>query len=275
MRSWLFLLAIFGALPALAQPVPDGGAPAPSPPSLAALPMDGPYATLADLCRAERGGAGDFDPAVCAAPPRTCGTAGHATARLAPPFIEARVIQWPGACDFVFRTDAGWWVPAWERQHPLARFLHNGERYNSEIDEITSTSDGVLVVRGTFIHWTYPGKMAWLKHPRYDSWYECEQRVVVCAMGAAGSASCTPPVATGYTTYCRAEDPPQRALHHPLAGVDYRWAAQITRNEIRLTGAPHPPDGPLPGWFVVAVDAEQRRDERRSLAPPRLQLHFP
>jgi hypothetical protein len=156
MRSSLFVLAFSFAVPAFAEP-PD---------VLTALPMDGPYAALDDICRSQ-----DEDPAVCRAAPRTCGGAGRAAARVAPPFVEARVIQWPGACDVAVRTEAGWWLPAWQQLHPLERFLHNGERYDSVVDEIVSTGDGVLVVRGTFVHWTYPGKMAWLRHPRFDEWY--------------------------------------------------------------------------------------------------------
>jgi hypothetical protein len=196
-------------------------------------------------------------------------------ARVAPPFVEAHVIQWPGACDIAVRTEAGWWLPAWQQLHPLERFLHNGERYDSVVDEISSTGDGVLVVRGTFVHWTYPGKMAWLRHPLFDEWYECEERVVVCAVGAAGTPSCTAPVASGYATYCRTAAPPHRKLRQPVAGVDFHWAVEVTRSQLRLVGRPHPVDGRLPGWYVVALDAEERRDERRPLAPPRLQLVFP
>ena len=235
------------------------------------LPMDGPWPTLDDLCRAR-----DFDPAVCSAPPTHCGAAGRQAVRAAPPFREARVIQWTAACDFALRTDAGWWVTS-DRLPALDRFLHNGGRYDSEIDRLSMPDggDGAFVARGTFVHWTSPEKMAWLKHPPFAEWYECEERVVVCAVGDSGRPSCTAPVATGYTVYCRAAAPPHRALHHPVAGVDFHQAAKITRSELRLTGAPRRADGPLPGWYVVAMDAERRRDERRPLAPPRLALHFP
>jgi hypothetical protein len=261
------MLALFFGGPALADSSSGVGALATPLDVLEAVPMDGPYASLADLCRAEK-----VEPAVCEATPRDCGPAGQKAPQLKPPFIEARVIQWRNACEFVLRTDAGWW------QRPPDRspaFLHNGERYMSELDHIDSTVDGALVIRASFVHWTCPDKMAWLKHPRFDEWYECEQRVLVCAVGTSNTPSCTAPVASGYTTYCRASEPPYSRLRYPVAGVDFQWATQVTRKEMRLTGTSRPVDGPLPGWYVVAADAKRRRDERRALPPPRLKLHFP
>jgi hypothetical protein len=209
---------------------------------------------------------------MCEVPPRDCG-ADRVTAHPRPPFVEARAIQWGNGCDFVLRTAAGWWQPrsAWD----TSSFLNNGERYISQIDDITSTADGVLVVRGSFIHWTCGEKMAWLKHPRAEEWYECEQRVIVCAIGASGAPSCTAPIPTAYTTYCRDAEPPYSELHSPLAGVDFKSTVHVTGNEIRLSSAWRPVDGPLPGWYVIAADAQQRRNERRALPPPHLRLHFP
>ena len=223
MRSSLLMLVLVVGSPALARP--DR--------ALQALPMDGPYATLADICRSQ-----DEDAKVCAAAPRHCGAAGQRTQRVAAPFLEARVIEWPGACDVALRTEAGWWLPAWKGLHPLQRFLHNGERYDSVVDGIAGTADGAVVVRGTFVHWTAPEKMAWLRHPRLDEWYECEARVMVCAVGAGGAPSCTAPVASSYTTYCRSAEPPHRKLRQPVAGADFHWDVHVTRRELRLDGAP-------------------------------------
>lgn len=229
--------------------------------------MAGSFATLADLCRAE-----EADPAVCTAPPRDCGPAGRSTLHPRPPFTEARVIEWRNACDVALRTGAGWWL---RRAGWATSFLHNGERYLSEIDDVGSVADGALVVRGSFIHWTCGDKMAWLPHPRFDEWYECEERVVVCAVGSSGAPRCTAPVPVGYTTYCRDATPPHANLAAPLAGVDFHSAVRVTRHEIVSSGGSRPVDGPLPGWSVVAADAGRRRHERHALPPPRLRLRFP
>ncbi len=212
--------------------------------------MDGPYATLADLCRAK-----EADPAMCTTPPRDCGVAGLEPLQLGPPFLEARVIHWGGLlarCEFALRTDAGWWqrrydwVDDWVRSFP-----HNGGRYISEIDDITSTGDGALLVRGSYIDWRCGQTAQWLEHPRFDAWYQCEQRVVVCAVGASGAPSCTNPFVAGYTTYCRASEPPHSKLRFRVAGVDYQLEVHAKRDELI------------------------RQNEKRTLSPPPLKLHFP
>ncbi len=265
MRRFLFVLAIALPLPSLAEPARD---------TLVALPMVGPYATLDALCRAVLGDGPEVDRSVCTTPPHSCG-AGRVAPLVASPFQEARVIQWRGACDFTLRTNAGWWLPDWQQLPALQSFLNNGGRYDSEIDDIAGTDDAAVVVRGTFVHWTCPGKMPWLKYPRFEEWYECEARTLVCAVGPSGKPSCTEPVASSYTTYCRAADPQHETLHRPVARVDYRWTVQASRGQVRLVGPPHAVDGPLPGWFIIAMDADRLRDARRLLTPPRLTLQFP
>jgi hypothetical protein len=209
MRSALLALAMLSSISAFAQSPRDRVALAPSTDRFA-TPMDGPYATLADLCRAR-----EADPAMCTTPPRDCGAAGLEPLHLGPPFIEARVIHWGGLlarCELLLRTDAGWWQRRYDWEHDwVTSFPHNRGRYISEIDDITSTPEGALVVHGSHIDWR-SGDSAGIEHPRFEEWYQCEQRVVVCAVGTSGAPSCTKLFKAGYTTYCRASEPPYRKL---------------------------------------------------------------
>jgi hypothetical protein len=262
-RLFLGLLALCtGATSLAAAPhLPDGSD------SADAIAMDGPYASLADYCKAS----GD-DVDRCLAPPTACG-ATRGVGKLAGAFAEARVLA---GCGVALRAAKGWYVvstaglPAW------ASFLHNGDRYLSEIGSIAPSADkAAVLVTGTFIHATTAQKMLWLDKAPEDGWYECEQRLFVCRIGDAGP-SCAGPFPLAFTAYCRDGEHPERALRR-AEPHDFRFTPELQGTTLTLRAASprQPREAPLPGWAVVAIDAPRLVDVRRALPPEHVALHFP
>jgi hypothetical protein len=239
-------------------------------PVVTATKADGPYPSIDALCREATSAERDFRS--CRRRPTTC-TAADWTSRVGPPFREARVMQFHGECSLALRTDAGWWLAS--PGEPLDRFLNNGERYYSQVSAISPTSDGALVIRGAFINWTNAEKMAWLEKPSHDEWYECEDRVVVCAVGMSGVA-CTVAIAFGYRTYCRDARRPEKPLHDSVRGVDFRLVPNVSRSKLQLDAKGGLPAGrPPTGFETPAIDRELLRDERGPLPPESVVLQFP
>ncbi|HUJ63117.1 MAG TPA: hypothetical protein VLX92_31685 [Kofleriaceae bacterium] len=256
-------LVLAPALLAAAGGLPNGAD------AVEAQAMAGPFATLDDACTS----AGlDHDACSGAAAVRPCGPttgAGHLTGA----FAEARVV--PG-CDVALRTAKGWYTISTEGLPAWAGFLNNGDRYRSQITSIAKSRDGkAILIDGVFVHGTDAAKMRWLAAPPSDDWYECEERLFVCAIGDAGP-SCAGPFPVAYTAYCRDGEHPDRALHR-REPHDFRFAPALdgTTLTLRATRRDQPRSAPLPGWAVVAIDAERLEDVTRDLSPERVELSFP
>lgn len=130
---------------------------------------------------------------------------------------------------------------------------------------------GLVVVRGTFVHWTAPEKMRWIERPKRDEWYECEERVAVCGVGPSGTPSCTLPLPVAFTTYCRdGADPTKPLRGMPRTAADFRFCLTITRGRMTFAGRPTRRETPLPGWYVNALNGERLRDWARTLPPETL-----
>lgn len=256
----LAVAAAAAASPAQADP-PNGAA------SVDATPMRGPFPSLEAICKAD--GADDADLKSCVDPAKAAPC--HFTgSKMAGAFSESRVLR---GCEIALHAPSGWYVlasaPAW------TNFLNNGDRYVSELSSIAASKDGkAALVRGVFVHWTAPAKMPWLEHPAFDEWYECEERLFVCAAGAGGP-SCAGPFAITYTTYCRNSEHPERALHTAEAH-DFHFDVALAGTTLTFKApAAQPRTAPLPGWAVVALGAAETKDQRRELSPERVELHFP
>ena len=262
---------VAAALPSRAdKPLQPDKAPADGAAVVTAAKLEGPYPSIDALCH---DAVDDRQYEQCRGAERSCSAHGFHSA-VAPPFRKARLLQFEGECHLALRTDAGWWL-APGREEPLGRFLNNGERYLSEIDDISPIVDGALVIRGTFINWNNPEKMPWLQHPAYDEWYECEQRVMICGVGDSQAVSCTPAIRTGYTTYCRDSEHPRKALGHRVSEADFELVPRATKTELRFeTKGPQPTSRPPTGFETTALDAKERRHDRVPLPPRSIVLHF-
>lgn len=256
---------------------------APSEYTVRGLGLRGPYAALADYCGEE-----EVDPALCAraAGSSDCGTL-QKKARLPAPFTAARVLYLGRSkmeCDIALQTEKGWWVTALAGTSPAEHFFSNGDRYHSAIVAIEPSPDGAtLVIRGRFVHLTGPEKMMWLEHPRYARWYECQDRIVVCAVGASGEPTCTWPLPYSFTTYCHAAvnadnvTTPGKRLSVRVSIADYTFAASVRGHELVTTAAgARRTQVPIPGWNVVAgAYAESDFIPAEPTLPPRVHLVFP
>ncbi len=254
--------AVFPAVLAAAPQLPNGSE------VVEAIPMAGPFSTLEDYCKSA-----DLDAEHCLAPPTACGAA-KGTGKLAGAFTEARVLA---GCDVALRAPGGWYVlstvglPAW------AAFLHNGDRYMSEIASIAPSGDRKSVlVRGTFVHGTDASKMLWLDAPpRDDGWYECEDRLFVCQVGDGGPG-CAGPFPVEFTAYCRDREHPERRLHR-RDSHDFRFVPQVSGTTLTMASptAKQPRRAPLPGWAVISIDAPRTVGILRDLSPEHVALRFP
>lgn len=248
------------------------------------LGLRGPYAALADYCAEE-----DVDPSLCdrAAKPSDCGTL-QTQARLPPPFRAARVLYLGRSkmeCDIALQTDKGWWVTALAGKSPAEHFFSNGDRYHSKIFAIEPSPDGAtLTIRGRFVHLTGPAKMLWIARPRYREWYECQDRIVVCAVGPSGEPTCTWPLPYSFTTYCHAAvngnngNTPGKRLSVRDGIADYAFTASVQGHELVTTATgPRRTQVPIPGWNVVAGGAysESESIPAEPTLPPRVHLAFP
>src|SRR5262249_38689069 len=149
--------------------------------------MLGPFARLDDACRSWGAEADSCKARV--APTDVCGAKAKGPFRVSAPFVEARVVffgGYPGTCDLALRTKSGWYITSWDDSAPTSGYLTNTDRYMTETQEVGMATDpGVVLYRAMFVHWTAAEKMPWLEHPRFESWYECEERILACATGKA------------------------------------------------------------------------------------------
>lgn len=231
---------------------------------VAALPMDGPYASLAAACN------GDPDASCASARAARPCAARRIGGNLAGAFAAWRVL--PG-CEVALRTAKGWYLVSTDGLPAWAGFLGGGDRYASQIEGVTASADGkAALVRGVFVHSTGPEKMPWLAKPKRDGWYECEERLFVCAVGASGP-SCAGPFPLVYTTYCRDGNHVEHALHLHDAH-DFRFTATLHDHTLTVRGR-SPRIAPLPGWAIVAADAARLAGVTRALSPEHVELRFP
>lgn len=261
-RHHVVVAALFASGLAAANPhavLPNGAT------SVHAIPMTGPFTSVDAMCKADDAGSA-CSSAEAAAP---CGFTGGA---LTGAFSESRVLA---GCAVVLHAKAGWYrlsvadLPAWNY------FLNNGDRYESQLSSITASKDGkAALVRGVFIHDTNAAKMPWLSNAPHDNWYECEERLFVCAIGDSGP-SCAGPFSVSYTTYCRDGEHVEKTLGKRDAH-DFRFAASLDGTALTFAAdKSQRRTAPLPGWAVTALDAPNTKDLVRTLSPEHVDLHFP
>jgi len=234
--------------------------------------MEGPFPTLEGFCESA-----DIADDRCVVAHPECGTPSGAGNLPRAPFLEARVL---GTCDVALRAPGGWYIVSTAGLPWWSAFVHNGDRYMSEITSIAPSMDRKSVlVRGTFVHGTSAAKMPWLDAPptgdAWSAWYECEERLFVCQIGDHGP-SCAGPFPIAFTAYCRDREHPERRLSL-RDSHDFRFVPQVVGASLTL----RPPSGkqprraPLPGWAVVAMTAPQTLGVLRDLPPEHVTLHFP
>jgi len=157
--------------------------------------MEGPFPTLEGFCESA-----DIADNRCVVAHPECGTPSGAGNLPRAPFLEARVL---GTCDVALRAPGGWYIVSTAGLPWWSAFVHNGDRYMSEITSIAPSMDRKSVlVRGTFVHGTSAAKMPWLDAPptgdAWTAWYECEERLFVCQIGDH-APSCAGPFPIAFT----------------------------------------------------------------------------